>query len=211
MYQVDVIKPGVLVRDRFGNILDARSTVSLITGDGRIIVIDTGLSSERGQILTALAHRGLAPEEVDTLINTHAHMDHTGNNDLFSGARLIGHGTEFGWREQKGNCLLVVEDTDIAEGIRILTTPGHTRGSITVLVDGRVGMHEGSIALTGDALPIMDNYLKWVPPGININPDLSLSSMQKIIENAEIIIPGHDRPFRIGSNDVLARNATYLD
>jgi glyoxylase-like metal-dependent hydrolase (beta-lactamase superfamily II) len=50
----------------------------------------------------------------------------------------------------------------------------------------------------------MDNYLKWVPPGINIDPELALNSMRKIVDWADVVVPGHDKPFRIVSREPRA-------
>jgi glyoxylase-like metal-dependent hydrolase (beta-lactamase superfamily II) len=52
-------------------------------------------------------------------------------------------------------------------------------------------------AITGDALPIEDNYREWVPPGINIDPELAIRSMERIVKIADYVIPGHDKSFKI--------------
>ena len=56
----------------------------------------------------------------------------------------------------------------------------------------------------------MDNYLKWVPPGINFDPEIALQSMTKIVDYADIIIPGHDKPFRILKDQSNQRKAEYV-
>jgi len=91
-----------------------------------------------------------------------------------------------------------IKDTEIIPGLTIMETPGHTAGSITVLVHGHLkGSKIHRVAIAGDALPIMGNFLKWVPPRIHIDPKIALWSMKKIIEHSEVIIPGHDKPFII--------------
>ena len=76
-FEIFVIKPGILVRDRFGNILDARSTVTLIKGEGSNIIVDTGLGNERSAVLEGLNKQNLVPADIDFLVNTHRHPDHT--------------------------------------------------------------------------------------------------------------------------------------
>ena len=194
-YNVSVIKPGVLKRDRFGNILDARSTVTLIRDEKLNIIVDTGLAEERQIILGALSQYELKPTDINVLINTHSHVDHTGNNDLFKHVHVINSHSEI----------------EIAPNLKLLETPGHTRDSISVIVRGSIeSSGPQNIIITGDALPIMDNYLKWVPPGINFDPEIALQSMTKIVECADIIIPGHDKPFRIIKNQSHQRRAEYL-
>ena len=210
-YEVSVLKPGLLVRDRFGEILDARSTVTLIKDriNKSNILIDTGLTTENAELLNALNYHNLKPEDIDILINTHAHPDHTGNNDLFTQAQFIGHRKEYWGVIAQDDCKIIIKDTQLTSGLEILETPGHSKGSISVLVTGRLddGDHQ-KIAITGDALPILDNYLKWVPPGINYDPQIALHSMQKIVNLAIVIIPGHDKPFKI--IDRKKRIAEYL-
>ncbi|WP_406209020.1 MBL fold metallo-hydrolase [Kitasatospora sp. NBC_01560] len=61
---------------------------------GRTVVVDTGVGSGRerpntpqfhrreGDLLALLAAAGVAPEEVDTVVNTHLHADHVGWNTV---------------------------------------------------------------------------------------------------------------------------------
>jgi len=171
-----LIKPGSLVRDGEGNILDARSSSTLILSDVKIVV-DTGLAGEEKIIREGLAKWGLCPEDIDLVINTHGHEDHVGNNHLFSSARILLAS------EKK-------EGRKIAEGVWIMETPGHTLDSISVICQA-----ERTVVAAGDALPTKNNFLKGVPPRLHVDRDLAISSMKRIIDRAKIVIPGHDRPF----------------
>jgi len=192
-----VVLPGVLVRDRFGAILDASSTVTLVkTGDSGNILIDSGERSRREELLDGLLTIGrLEPEDIHILINTHGHADHTGSNELFTRAKWIAHEDEFIVKSKKTSKFRKASEGCVLSNsprTYIIGTPGHTAGSITVIVEA-----EDVYAVTGDALPIRDNYRNWVPPGINIDPELALRSMAHIVEIADFIIPGHDEGFRI--------------
>jgi glyoxylase-like metal-dependent hydrolase (beta-lactamase superfamily II) len=54
----------------------------------------------------------------------------------------------------------------------------------------------GTWVMAGDALPTADNYVAWVPPGINYDTEVALESMRHIVELADTIVPGHGPPFK---------------
>jgi hydroxyacylglutathione hydrolase len=54
----------------------ARCNIYVVTRNSRTILIDTGISYDRGRIEHALARKGLVPEAV---VLTHTHFDHAGN------------------------------------------------------------------------------------------------------------------------------------
>ena len=177
MPNVSLLKPGSILRDESGAILDARSSVTLVISDSEKIIIDTGIISEEKLIIEALAKKGIRPEDIDTLVNTHAHPDHCGNNYLFSRAKL----------------LYPRDGEIIAPGVKVIETPGHTLDSISVIVDTMKSL----VVISGDALPTFNNFIKNVPPALHVSRELAISSMSKIINTADVVIPGHDLPFSI--------------
>ncbi len=184
---IDVVKQGMLVRDSLGNILEARSTVTLIRDD---VLVDCGFWGDHEVLLMRLRERGILPKDIETVIYTHLHDDHTANSFLFKESTFIAHKYEEIIPEVMDIDFIWVEkDQNIDEEIRVIHTPGHTRGSISIIV--------GKTAIVGDAIPTEDNYIKWVPPGVNYDPKVAISSMKKIVDQAEFIIPGHDRSFRV--------------
>ncbi|HEY0143946.1 MAG TPA: MBL fold metallo-hydrolase [Thermoanaerobaculia bacterium] len=66
-----------------------RSAVTLLESEGRRVLVDSGLCEDGGKLVAALAARGLAPEDVDTIVTTHLHYDHCGNHLLFPNARFV--------------------------------------------------------------------------------------------------------------------------
>lgn len=199
MPKVSVLKPGSLVRDESGNILDARSSVVLVISGSRKIIVDTGLVGEDGLIIDALARKGLRPQDIDTVINTHFHPDHCGNNHLFSHALR----------------LMPADGEIIAPGVWAMATPGHTLDSISIVVEATESYSEMAsvianvtanvatniiavvLVIAGDALPTINNFLKGVPPALHMDRNLAVSSMSRIIEIADIVVPGHDKPFSV--------------
>ena len=67
------------------------------TGEG-LVLVDCGAPKSGDQVIAAL--KGLAPgAKVQTLFNTHHHLDQTGNNEMFSaaGAKIIAHKRTLEW------------------------------------------------------------------------------------------------------------------
>ena len=174
MPKVHLLKSGSILRDESGKILDARSSVVLVIQQGKKIVVDTGLFGEEEIILDALARLEIRPEDIDAVVNTHSHPDHCGNNHLFSESEII----------------VPKEGEIITPGLWIMETPGHSRDSISVVVEA-----SKIVIVAGDALPTFDNFLKNVPPALHIDRDLAVSSMERITRLADVVVPGHDRPF----------------
>jgi len=174
--RVYLIKLGSILKDDSGRILDARSSVTLISAGSQRIIVDTGLEGEDTIIIDSLAQNGLSPDDIDMVINTHSHPDHTGNNYLFSRAKR--HSTK--------------EGDIIAPGVRIIETPGHSIDSVSVVVES-----QDVVVVAGDALPTFSNYLKGLPPALNFDRDLACRSMSRILKIANVVVPGHDRPFSV--------------
>ena len=183
MPRVILLKPGSIRRDESGRILDARSSVSLIISASSKIVVDTGQDGDEGLILNALAGLRVRPEEINVVVNTHSHPDHCGSNHLFSNAEIL-----------KPN-----EGEAIAPGVVAMETPGHTLDSVSVLIrSAKV------VVLAGDALPTFSNFLKNVPPALHVDRDLAVAGMARIIRAADVVVPGHDRPFSVKGREYVS-------
>jgi glyoxylase-like metal-dependent hydrolase (beta-lactamase superfamily II) len=185
--RVFLLKSGSIERDQAGNILDARSSVTLIKTERGWIIVDTGQVGDEEEILKALVDLGLEKSDIDIIVNTHSHPDHCANNRLFSQAKTI--------YPKDGEL--------IAPGVRALVTPGHSPDSISVVVDATIQQGDEmaptsrTVVIAGDALPTLGNFQKRVPPAVHYDRALAVASMNKIIEMADIVIPGHDRPFSL--------------
>jgi glyoxylase-like metal-dependent hydrolase (beta-lactamase superfamily II) len=140
-------------------------------------------------IKTSFKQIGVFPKDVDTVVLTHSHYDHTGNNDMFENAEILLHPDENG---KVAGSKPLETDKELVPGVKIVHTPGHTRGSISVFVKA-----DQKYAVAGDAIPKHGNYEKMVPPAINIDKDLALESLKMITKYADVIIPGHDPPFLV--------------
>jgi glyoxylase-like metal-dependent hydrolase (beta-lactamase superfamily II) len=183
---VRVVLEGWLRREN-GVLMEAHSTATLVVTTGHNILVDTSTKQQRTLLLQGLRSEGLRPGDIDMLVNTHLHLDHIGNNDLFTTASKMA-------REEEGpdpSFVRITEDAEIAPGIGLMHTPGHSPGSMSVVVetDGR------RYVIAGDAIPTRDNYEKWLPPMIHYDREVALESMRRIREIADVIIPGHGNAF----------------
>jgi N-acyl homoserine lactone hydrolase len=189
--EVHVLKEGTIERDTDGTILDASSSVTLVLATDLVIVVDTAMPHDAPELIEALGRHDLDIEDVDIVVNTHGHHDHTGCNRLFDRAEVVIHKREGAPRAAGGTSRRVEEDCELVPGVRIVETPGHTRGSISVVADTL----EGPWVMAGDALPTLDNFVAWVPPGIHYDAEVAMLSMERVVEMAWMIVPGHGAPF----------------
>lgn len=193
MNSIDILVLGHLERNEDGTVKpdDTWSTSTLIrTSDGHNIVVDTSRAFMKPAIRTSLKQIGkVFPEDIDIVVLTHAHSDHMENNDLFKKAKIYIHsGEEAG----VPGAIVVDKDMEIAKGVRLVHTPGHTAGSMSVFVEA-----DRKYAIVGDAMPLKDNYTKRKIPASNVDPVAAERSMKQIIAYADVIVPGHDYPFTL--------------
>ncbi|OYO67753.1 glyoxylase-like metal-dependent hydrolase (beta-lactamase superfamily II) [Lachnotalea glycerini] len=154
----------------------------LIDTGKEVILVDTGLPVETPEFkrepnqklytgdkindfLTALRKVGYQPEDIDKIIVTHKHPDHTGELRAFPNAKIYISEIEAEAMNLKGDNIIRVCFTDgsyknfdksqkIAEHIVMLPASGHTRGnSIAVIeADDLYYMIQGDVTYTDEAL-----------------------------------------------------------
>jgi N-acyl homoserine lactone hydrolase len=128
--------------------------------DGRILV-DTGMIDSTPELDQQWGIRfdpDKIPRDVVCVVNTHLHFDHCGGNRLFAGTPIHVQRTEREaardrdytipeWVEFDGATYVEHDgEAEIAPGVRVLPTPGHTAGHQSVLVDTA----DGLVVLAGD-------------------------------------------------------------
>lgn len=176
----------------------------------RVIVIDSGVRGSERVILDYLQTLARSPADIAAPILTHSHPDHVGGAAALvraSGAKVLAHPAERAWIEDlrlqeterpvPGFSSLACEnvkldgllaDGDMLDGegvsLRVLHTPGHSPGSISLLLES-----EG-VLWTGDAIP--------QPGGMPIYEDVpgSLRSMERLraLPGVAVLLQSWDQP-----------------
>jgi glyoxylase-like metal-dependent hydrolase (beta-lactamase superfamily II) len=144
--------------------------------------------AHRGLILDPLAEAGVDADAVTDVVFSHHHPDHTINAALFPHARFHDHWAIYRddvWEARDA------DGYDLAPGIRLMRTPGHTAEDISTLVTTDTGL----VVLT---------HLWWNADGPAEDPFATdakalVSSRRKVLDlEPALIIPGHGASFTPG-------------
>ncbi len=189
MTQLDILCIGSLERDEDGRILEAHSTSTLIRAGNRNIVVDPSTEYMWPAVKTSFRQIGIFPEDVDTVILTHAHSDHIGNINKYRKAKVYIH--EGSDTVIEGAIVVKDDDFQICPGVRMVHTPGHCAEESSVFVEGE----DRKYVCAGDAAPLADNIKENKAPAVNTDEELALRSIKVIRDYADVVIPGHGAPF----------------
>jgi glyoxylase-like metal-dependent hydrolase (beta-lactamase superfamily II) len=191
------------------------SSTSLVLAGEMKIIIDPSSKYSRAKIMKGLESLGLRPEDIDSVVLTHYHLDHVANYALFKNAQFFIHGNELKTLGSLTGKLTLaalkaimrefgfsigdfvdrvkpISELKTGSSLNIIETFGHTGGCISLCVSGRK-----RIVISGDALTRMsfaEEFSAQAQNGIDAT-DLYYRSFAKVLESGEIIVPGHDRPF----------------
>lgn len=139
----------------------------LIRGGSSTILMDTGIgfgsdlidewyAPERHEVGDALAPFGVAVSDIDLVVVSHLHFDHCGQIGAFEAPVVVQKDelamlddpiyTVAAWAERPSRGWRVIDgDDEVAPGVRVLSTPGHTPGHQSMMVETA----EGTIVLGG--------------------------------------------------------------
>ncbi len=169
---------------------------------GEAAVVDTGTAGSEDDIAAALERIGLGWDAVGHVIATHLHSDHVGSLPavLEAAPDATGYaGPEDLPAISSPRPLVAVADGDDVFGLRIIGTPGHTPGSISVLDEA------GGILVVGDAMGTSSGAVQGSNPQFTADMDAAVASVAKLgTFEFETLLVGHGDPIVGGASDLVA-------
>lgn len=160
----------------------------------------------------ALASVGLEPQDIDLIVQTQLHFDHCANTKKCPNAQVLVQRTEYEcaldpgpfqkiYRKEyfEGADLVLLEgEHELAPGITLLPTPGHTAGGQSVLVETKLG----TVAIAG-MCTCLENFFPGevqplvggediILPGILWEAKAACESMKLLKDRADRILALHD-------------------
>lgn len=195
------------------------STIALLRGKGRTILVDVGAFAVRPEFARQLKAADCAPESVTDVVLTHAHWDHSVNYTLFPNADVWIGRVEMDWATQVPvgfNPLpeLYVQDLSrhprlhlLEDGERFLDgdfaahlCPGHTPGCLVFRFTG----NDTPVVFSGDAAK---NRAELLSLAVDMTMDAAASAASLDLiwrlwraTPGTLLIPGHDLTMRLGAD-----------
>jgi glyoxylase-like metal-dependent hydrolase (beta-lactamase superfamily II) len=190
-------------------IVSGRNNVYLIRSGKTSMLVDAGMTCMYANLLGKLEKLGARP---GIIALTHAHYDHAENtyalkehfkakvlihedeaahlaagtnpeDDPFASAHVSGSGDE-NYIPVRAD--IIVKDCYNLDGITIIHTPGHTPGSICIIIDGE-------IAAVGDSMFSVHPGQAMVP--YVMDRGVLLQSWRRLLDTkCSLFLPGHGRP-----------------
>lgn len=206
---VRVLLPGIPARTTRGFL--GYCTISLLPFKKGWLLFDTGHYGDRYLLLEALENLKITPQDVTCVVLSHLHYDHCLNLTLFPRATFVLASRELQYaREvmakqridysipdmldsllQNREIQAFDSELKLGSGIKVFETPGHTPGSVALQIK-----KTRDIVLCGDAIKNAWEFVLGEPDMVYGSPLAARKSIQRIRNMGEILVPGHDRPFR---------------
>jgi cyclase len=202
----------VHVQGKVYMLVGARSNIAVQIGDDGILVVDTGGRETSEDVLAAI--RGLSDKPIRWIVNTHAHLDHTGGNETLSQAGITVNGNPAAIVAHE-NVLgrMAAEDRPVpewplntffesqrdfyfnGEAVFLYHVPkAHTDGDILVYFRGSDVLVTGDLFVTTH-FPIVDlaagGGIDGFIDGLDLALDITVPAFLQ--EGGTLVIPGHGR------------------
>ena len=178
-----------------------------------ITLIDTGVKGAEATIFDYIIKNGGDPRQIKSVILSHSHPDHIGSVRSIvetTGCRVLAHKGEKDWIEDTEKQFRerpvpgfpglvggpVKIDEFLADGdilklgtdatCRVIHTPGHSKGSITLMFDSEKAMFTGDSLPVPNDMPIYDDFMA------------SLESINRIkgVKEADVLLQSWEEPLR---------------
>jgi N-acyl homoserine lactone hydrolase len=229
-------KSGFTHKQNVGVKISAPCVSWLIRLGDRLILVDTGTpddetverwhhhvfrSTPRQNLRDQLALFDIEPEDIETVVFTHLHYDHSSNVALFPKARFIAQeeelryavtplaphrlfydladGLQPEWIGVLDRFDTVAGDQQVTDGVDLVFLPGHTPGSQGV----RVSTEVGDFLIAGDTVPLYDLIEDPATfSGTFVSLTDYLSTLRRVRSSSWHVLPSHDE--RVFDDEMLA-------
>jgi glyoxylase-like metal-dependent hydrolase (beta-lactamase superfamily II) len=167
---------------------------------GEAALVDTGQSGSAPAIEAALGGIGLGWDAVGHVILTHRHPDHVGSAEAVAEVApnatiYIGEGDADAVGHLGGGAPQLATEEDNIFDLRIIETPGHTVGHISVLDEA------AGILVVGDAMNRMNGALSGSNPSFTADAAAADDSVRKLAGfEFEVVLFGHSDPILSGGS-----------
>lgn len=180
----------------------------LVVRGSEAAVVDTGVSGSGGAIAAALGEVGLDWKAVAHVILTHHHPDHVGSIgevlEAASDARAYAGADDIPSINSPRE-LSPVRDGDNVFAMRVIATPGHTPGHISMLDES------ASVLVAGDAINGVNGGVSGANPRFSHDMTIANQSVEKLAGlSFETVYFGHGEPVMVGASALVADLATRL-
>ncbi|MGI0149967.1 MAG: MBL fold metallo-hydrolase, partial [Thermoplasmata archaeon] len=155
------------------HVIETYATTTLLVDD-RLVLIDTSADADAGKVMDYLSRIQVKPKDLSTIFITHTHPDHVGGLAAIkhgSPAKVAAHRIEAdfvarkrvydgppGVQRHPGTPVdVLLDDGQKHDGLLVIFTPGHTRGSISLLDPSRSLLIAGDAANNESGLRPMDD------------------------------------------------------
>jgi len=195
--------------------------VALIESGGKRVLVDTGMGERWSEkeirmyridrsttLVGGLRARGLGPEDIDVVVNTHLHFDHAGGNTRAEGGRVVPafpraryvvqrgewddathphersrasyRADDFVPVAEAGQLDLIDGEAEVAPGVRAVRVGGHTTHHQMVVVESG----GETLVVPTDLLPTASHLPLPFVMGYDLFPVATLEAKRKLLDAA---------------------------
>jgi glyoxylase-like metal-dependent hydrolase (beta-lactamase superfamily II) len=210
---------GVEVVEGVHQVDGVNANVYVLKNGEELTVVDTGMPWKAGKILTYVRKLGEQPSSISTILLTHCHIDHVGSAhelrkatnakvaihaddaDFLAGKRALPRPKGVAGSLFRVPSLflrfftfrpdIMLTEGDIVAGLKVINTPGHTPGSISLIEPKR------ELIFVGDTLWYSEGKIGGPSERFTQDMDQTKLSIKKISElEFDTMLSGHGEPLK---------------